>query len=231
MNIISIFLHASMVVKLIILLLLVFSVISWAIIIQKYGVTHRAKLHVKSFEKRFWEAKDMGTLYKSIELQESFLTGTENIFFTGYKEYLKLSKTLEASPLSGKSNAEYIMDASIRAMNLTAIKEIDILRKNTSFLAIISSSSPYIGLFGTVYGIMSAFMGLASKQSSLQSIAPGIAEALIATGMGLFAAIPAVIAYNTYSNKIDTLEQEYYNFMDEFTAVLQRHVLNSKSDV
>lgn len=221
MNIINIFLNASVIVQLIILFLLFYSIVSWAIIIQKYSITHRATLHVKSFETRFWEAQDLNLLYKSITYQKSYLTGTEKIFYLGYKEFLRMKDL----PLS---DSRSILEGSVRAMNLAALKELERIRKNLSILAVISSSSPYIGLFGTVYGIMSAFMGLAAKQSSLQTIAPGIAEALIATAMGLFAAIPSVIAYNMYANRIDILEQEYYNFVDEFTAVLDKTNLNDK---
>lgn len=221
MDIINIFLNASVIVQLIILFLLFYSIVSWAIIIQKYSITHRATLHVKSFETRFWEAQDLNLLYKSITYQKSYLTGTEKIFYLGYKEFLRMKDL----PLS---DSRSILEGSVRAMNLAALKELERIRKNLSILAVISSSSPYIGLFGTVYGIMSAFMGLAAKQSSLQTIAPGIAEALIATAMGLFAAIPSVIAYNMYANRIDILEQEYYNFVDEFTAVLDKTNLNDK---
>ncbi len=221
MNIIHIFLQADIFVKFIVLFLLGYSVVSLAIIIQKWTVTNRAKKQVKDFHERFWSVESLDSLHNAIIDNEVFLTGTEKIFFAGYKEFKRVS----ALPYS---NSNSVVESSIRAMNLTAIQELEGIRKNLSFLAVVSSSSPYIGLFGTVWGVISAFTGLAAKQSSLQSIAPGMAGALISTFAGLFAAIPAVIAFNAYTSKIDALEQDYYNFIDEFTAVLHRRSLNSK---
>ncbi len=217
LNFFELFIKASIVVQIVIVILLSFSVISWTIIIQRSRILTTALKESVAFEDRFWSGEDLNRLYEGLENRKNGLTAGEQIFYSGFKEFNRL-KQINATP-------ETIIKGSTRAMNLAMNREVETLENRIPFLATVASISPYIGLFGTVWGIMHAFMGLSgAKQATLQMVAPGIAEALIATAIGLFAAIPAVMAYNRLSLRLNKLEQNYANFIDEFTGILNRQV-------
>ena len=216
LNFLELFLKASIVVQFVILILVAFSIISWAIIIQRSRILSGALKESSTFEYRFWSGEDLNRLYEGLENRREGLSGSEQIFYVGFKEFSRLKQANPNAP-------EAIIKGSTRAMNLAMNREIEDLENRIPFLATVASISPYIGLFGTVWGIMHAFMGLSgAKQATLQMVAPGIAEALIATAIGLFAAIPAVMAYNRLSLRVNKLEQNYGNFIDEFTTILHR---------
>lgn len=221
-SLLSLFLEASIVVKVVMFILLAFSVLSWAVIIQRGRILSRAKKESLAFEDRFWSGEDLHRLHDGLEKRRDGLTGAEQIFYVGFKEYNRLYQINADEP-------ESIIQGSARAMNLALNREIEQVENYIPFLGTVGSISPYIGLFGTVWGIMHSFMGLSTvKQATLQSVAPGIAEALIATAIGLFAAIPAVMAYNRLNLKVAKLEQNYVNFIDEFTSILHRQVFAKK---
>jgi len=214
---------ASLLVQLVMLILVLASLISWTMIVSKAKVFKQANKQANEFEDRFWSGADLPSLYEKVSKKRN-LSGMEHIFVAGFKEYIRLHKTHRVSALS-------ISDTSLRSMKVALSREIDFLENYLSFLATVGSTSPYIGLFGTVWGIMNSFRALSdAQQATLAAVAPGIAEALIATAMGLFAAIPAVIAYNRYSNQADRLITRYDNFVEEFTALLQRQAIMHKSD-
>lgn len=219
LNFLDLFLKASIVVQIVILILISFSIISWAIIIQRSRVLTSALKDSNAFEDRFWSGEDLNKLYDGLSnRRDANLTGSELIFFSGFKEFSRLKQVNPDAP-------DAIIKGSTRAMNLAMNRELEDLESRIPFLATVASVSPYVGLFGTVWGIMHAFMALSgAKQATLQMVAPGIAEALIATAIGLFAAIPAVMAYNRLSLRVNKLEQNYGNFIDEFTTILQRQV-------
>lgn len=219
LNFLDLFLRASIVVQLVILILISFSIISWAIIIQRSRVLTTALKDSNAFEDRFWSGEDLNKLYDGLSnRRDANLTGSELIFFSGFKEFSRLKQVNPDAP-------DAIIKGSTRAMNLAMNRELEDLESRIPFLATVASVSPYVGLFGTVWGIMHAFMALSgAKQATLQMVAPGIAEALIATAIGLFAAIPAVMAYNRLSLRVNKLEQNYGNFIDEFATILQRQV-------
>lgn len=219
MNVIDLFLKAGILVQCVMLLLLAFSVISWAIIIQKSRMLTQASHQIKEFDEQFWSADQLSKLYEECHEQKDSLSGTELIFYSGFKEFSRLYKINPDMPKAA-------LDGASRAMRLSVNRELDILETHIPFLGTVGSISPYIGLFGTVWGIMHAFIALGSaKQATLQMVAPGIAEALVATAIGLFAAIPAVMAYNRLSVRVARLDQDYLNFIDEFTAILQRQAV------
>jgi len=214
---------ASLLVQLVMLMLVLASLISWTMIVSKAKVLKQANKQANEFEDRFWSGADLPSLYEKVSNKRN-LSGMEHIFVAGFKEYIRLHKTNRVSALS-------ISDTSLRPMKVALSREIDFLENYLSFLATVGSTSPYIGLFGTVWGIMNSFRALSdAQQATLAAVAPGIAEALIATAMGLFAAIPAVIAYNRYSNQADRLITRYDNFVEEFTALLQRQAILHKND-
>ncbi len=218
LNFLELFLKASVVVQLVIVILIAFSIISWAIIIQRSRVLSKALKDSATFEDRFWSGEDLNKLYEGLSNRRDGLTGSEQIFYVGFKEFSRLQKANPDVP-------EAIIQGSSRAMNLAMNREVEKVENRIPFLATVASLSPYIGLFGTVWGIMHAFMALSgAKQATLQMVAPRIAEALIATAIGLFAAIPAVMAYNRLSLRVNKLEQNYGNFIDEFTTILHRQV-------
>ncbi|QIW16427.1 protein TolQ [Pasteurellaceae bacterium RH1A] len=221
LNFLELFMQASIVVKIVILILIAFSVLSWAVIISRSRVLTRAKKDAMNFEDRFWSGEDLNRLHEGLENRRDALGGTEQIFYVGFKEFTRLQQTTQ--------DPEAIVQGSSRAMNLALNREVEGLESYVPFLATVGSISPYIGLFGTVWGIMHSFMGLSAvKQATLQSVAPGIAEALVATAIGLFAAIPAVMAYNRLSLRVNKLEQNYANFIDEFTTILHRQAFSKK---
>ncbi|TRX56371.1 protein TolQ [Thalassomonas sp. M1454] len=211
----DLFLQASLLVKSVMLCLLAFSIASWTMIIQRSKAINKAQLQSMSFEDTFWSGADLSRLYKDISAKGE-PEGIESLFVAGFKEFARLRKTQDASP-------QAVMDGTHRAMRVALSREVDKLETHLSFLATVGSISPYIGLFGTVWGIMNSFIALgAVQQATLAMVAPGIAEALIATAMGLFAAIPAVMAFNRFSHSVEKLENSYGNFMEEFSSILQR---------
>jgi len=208
-------LQASLIVQFVMALLVGASVVSWAIIFRKRQLLGAERLSADRFEEQFWSGGDLAALYKSLEAGAP--TGMAGVFVAGFREFSRLRK--QAGIAGGQ-----LLEGSRRAMRVAQLRETDRLEQNLSTLATIGSTSPYVGLFGTVWGIMSAFQGLGNvQQATLAMVAPGIAEALIATAMGLFAAIPAVVAYNRYADQVGRLELRYDAFMEEFSTILQRH--------
>ncbi len=218
LSIIDLVIHASLVVQLIMLLLLLTSIFSWMVIFRKMkglGVARRAAVE---FEDRFWSSEDLTQLYGRITQQRHESEGMERIFKSGFREYARLRKQ---AGIDGGS----ILAGVQRAMSIAMNRELDELEGQLPFLATVGSTSPYVGLFGTVWGIMNSFHALGNvHQATLAMVAPGISEALVATAMGLFAAIPAVIAYNRYANDVERLNNRYEIFMEEFSAILHRQV-------
>ena len=209
-------LHASLVVKLVLLILIAASVASWAMIFRKRRMLKEAKAKAEEFEKRFWSGGDLAGMYKEIS-GSGAESGMESIFEAGFAEFARLRKQ--------SNDSGQVIEGARRAMRVAQIREVDRLEENLAFLATVGSTSPYIGLFGTVWGIMNAFHSLGNVQhATIAMVAPGISEALIATAMGLFAAIPAVIAYNRYANHVERLETRFDSFLEEFSTILQRHV-------
>ena len=207
---------ASVVVQLVMLLLLTVSVLSWAMIFRKRSALHQARTDADRFEERFWSGGDLYSLYNQISPRSENLRGLANIFVAGFQEFTRLRKKAGADPTS-------VVEGAQRSMRVSLSREMDDLETHLSFLATVGSTSPYVGLFGTVWGIMNSFTALANvKQATLALVAPGIAEALIATAIGLFAAIPAVVAYNRYSNDVERLNGRYDDFLEEFSTILQR---------
>lgn len=221
LNIIELIAQASFLVQMVMLLLLLASVISWAIIFKKWFRFRDLEAEADEFEDDFWSGGDLTRLYQHWTSEEE-PTGMASLFVSGYREYTRLAdKDLNRSEL---------ISGVQRAMQVSLSQEIEEVESQLPFLATVGSTSPYIGLFGTVWGIMNAFhaIGLA-KQATIATVAPAIAEALIATAMGLFAAIPAVIAYNNFSNKSDLLITRYEIFMDEFLSIVNRQVRRDQS--
>lgn len=210
--------NASLLVQIVMLLLVAASVISWVIIFSRGQQLRSAKSSLVEFEDRFWSGIDLSRLYREVNSQPNDNCGAERIFQAGFKEFSRLRQQQGMQP-------DVIMDAVARAMRVAISREEEHLEQNLPFLATVGSTSPYVGLFGTVWGIMNSFRGLAQvQQATLATVAPGIAEALIATAIGLFAAIPAVIAYNRFSARAEVLIARYYTFADEFQAILHRSV-------
>ncbi|MEN8108690.1 MAG: protein TolQ [Pseudomonadota bacterium] len=206
---------ASFVVQLVMLLLLVVSVVSWTMIFRRRAALQEAREAANEFEDRFWSGGDLSTLFREVSSQESTI-GMAGIFQSGFNEFARLRNQSGIEPRA-------VVEGAQRVMRVVLSREMDLLETHLSFLATVGSTSPYVGLFGTVWGIMNAFRGLGNaQQATLAMVAPGIAEALIATAMGLFAAIPAVIAYNRYSNDVERLINRYDNFLEEFSTILQR---------
>jgi len=215
LSITQLVLDASLVVQIVLALLLLASLLSWTVIFLKWSVIKQARREADRFERRFWSGADLGDLYKRISARRGKLTGMESIFEAGFREFLHLRKSVV--------DPQAMVQGVQRAMRVALNREVDNLEMQLSFLATVGSTSPYVGLFGTVWGIMNAFIGLgAVKQATIATVAPGIAEALVATAMGLFAAIPAVIAYNRYSNDVERLISRYDIFAEEFSTILQR---------
>jgi len=212
----SLILHASLVVQLVMLVLLGMSLWSWTLITAKRRALRLAKRAADLFEERFWSSEDLTGLYNRMAGGPDDPRGMEKIFVAGFREFARLSKR------GGLASAD-IIDGVQRAMRVAVTREVDVLERSLPFLATVGSVSPYIGLFGTVWGIMNSFQAIGNvNQATLAMVAPGISEALIATAMGLFAAIPAVIAFNRYQAGIDSLYTRYELFLEEFSAILQR---------
>lgn len=215
-SIFDLILSASLIVQLVMLLLLAASVTSWAIIIRKRRVLDEAATGSNAFEAGFWSGGDLGAKYRELTADNAPARDMAGLFEAGFREYRRQLDQPGVAP-------DRVMEAVRRAMQVAHLREMDRLEESLSTLATIGSTSPYVGLFGTVWGIMNSFRALANvSQASLQVVAPGIAEALIATAIGLFAAIPAVIAYNRYSSRVDVLLNRYATFAEEFYAILHR---------
>ena len=207
--------NASLLVQGVMAILVLASVVSWMMILQRWSLLRRANQEIDAFEDHFWSGIDLRGLHQDLS-QEEQLNGIEEVFVAGFREYTRLSEQPGV-------DAEAIMQGTQRAMRVTLMREEARLETHLPFLATVGSTSPYIGLFGTVWGIMNSFRSLANMtQATLASVAPGISEALIATAMGLFAAIPAVIGYNRFSANVDVLMKRYEGFCDEVTAILHR---------
>ena len=211
---------ATLLVQAVMLLLVLASLISWVMIFQRAGVYRRARRELLQFEDEFWSGIDLGQLYRSgsARAENGVITGVEAIFRAGFKEFSRLRQ-------QGGMESEAVMEGAERAMRVALAREEEELGRHLPFLANVGSASPYVGLLGTVWGIMNSFRGLANvQQATLASVAPGISEALIATAMGLFAAIPAVIAYNRFSSRVDMLMGRYETFAEEFSSIVHRQV-------
>jgi len=216
MSLISLVARASVLVQIIMFILLSASVMSWVVIFLKHKLLKQAQIEALRFEDQFWSGINLSDLYTQVKRRAEVRTGLAKIFEVGFAEYVRIHKR-------GSSNTEMMLAGVQRSMKVALAREEDRLEANLSLLATIGSTSPYIGLFGTVWGIMRSFTALGSVQhASLSMVAPGIAEALIATAMGLFAAIPAVIAYNRYAERVDRITGAYENFAEEFATILQR---------
>jgi biopolymer transport protein TolQ len=222
LSIIRLVAQASVPVQIVIAILLLASLSSWAIIFRKRLVIGRARREADQFENNFWSGGDLAQLYRAIESRGGAM-GMASIFEFGFREFARLRQ-------QGSTSADQMLEGSRRAMRVAQLREIDRLEHSLATLATVGSTSPYVGLFGTVWGIMSAFSGLGNvQQATLAMVAPGISEALVATAFGLFAAIPAVVAYNRFADQVTRLEMRFDAFMEEFSTILQRHAARGAS--
>jgi biopolymer transport protein TolQ len=216
LSVFQLILEATLVVQFVMLTLVAASVYSWTLIFRKHQLLRSTRAAVDEFGARFWSSSDLGALYQGIGTGAPPV-GLEALFQAGFREFAKLHQ-------QGVTASDILLEGAGRAMRAAQIKEVEKLEDNLSTLATIGSTSPYVGLFGTVWGIMHSFIGLGSaQQATLATVAPGIAEALIATAMGLVAAIPAVVGYNRFADQVSRLEQRYDGFIEEFSTILQRH--------
>ena len=216
LSLVDLVLNASLLVQLVMLVLLAASLVSWNMIFRKRLDMKRAERAADEFEDQFWSGKDLVSMYNRINSSQDNLSAMERIFQSGFKEFARLRN-------QGGLDARAVLEGSQRAMRVALRRETDALEVFLPFLATVGSTSPYIGLFGTVWGIMNSFRALGNvHQATLSMVAPGIAEALVATAMGLFAAIPAVIAYNRYTSAVERLTSRYDTFVEEFSTILQR---------
>ena len=208
---------ASLIVQIVMGLLLLASIISWSIMLRKRAELRRARIDADRFEEVFWSGGDLTAMFRAIDQGRRITKGMEAIFEQGFREFSRMRQQ------GGFASAQ-LLEGARRGMRVALLKESDRLEQSLSMLATVGSTSPYVGLFGTVWGIMNAFHGLGNvQQATLAMVAPGIAEALIATAMGLFAAIPAVIAYNRYADQVSRIELRYDTFVEELSTILQRH--------
>ena len=221
LSILALITNASVLVQLVMGTLFLMSLLSWIMIVQRAVFLNTAQRSFREFEDIFWSGVDLNNLYDEITEQaqeDGAVDGIENVFRAGFREFNRLAQTDKADP-------DAVMEGTDRAMRVALSREEEKLSTNLPFLASVASVSPYIGLFGTVWGIMNSFRGLAMvQQATLATVAPGISEALIATAMGLFAAIPAVIAYNRYAAQVEVINGNYETFSDEFSSILHRQV-------
>ncbi len=215
LSLIGLVMDASFLVQLVMLLLLLASILSWFLIVTKYRLLKKTTAQATKFEDEFWSGGDLSELYTKLSRRRLEREGMEKVFETGFAEFARSYKH--------SSDPAFMMASIQRSMKVALAREEDRLESNLSVLATIGSTSPYVGLFGTVWGIMNAFTALGEVQhATLSMVAPGIAEALVATAMGLFAAIPAVIGYNRFSDIVERLIGRYENFAEEFATILQR---------
>jgi biopolymer transport protein TolQ len=220
-SVFQLLLDATWVVQAVVLLLISVSVISWAAIFRKIFLLQRVRRETEAFEKTFWSGANLNDLYQAAVRNAQDGSPTERIFASGMREFHKLRDRRI-------TQADALVEGAQRAMRASYQREVDALETNLSFLGSVGSVSPYVGLFGTVWGIMHAFTGLAAlTQVTLATVAPGIAEALVATAISLFAAIPAVVAYNRFTHDIDRVANRMESFMDEFSNILHRNVANT----
>ncbi|MCZ2495468.1 protein TolQ [Xylophilus sp. Kf1] len=218
MSIISLVLNASLVVQLVMLLLMCVSITSWAAIFRKIFALRRVKSLNETFEREFWSGTSLNDLFAAAAANAKTAGPMERIFASGMREYQKLRERRVSDPAT-------LLDGARRAMRASFQREMDEIESSLSFMATVGSVSPYVGLFGTIWGIMHAFTGLAAMaQVTLQTVAPGIAEALVATAVSLFAAIPAVVAYNRFARDIDRVAIQQETFIEEFSNILQRNL-------
>ncbi len=218
MSIWELILKASFLVQMVMLVLVLASLVSWVMIFQRWFALRRVERSIDEFEDHFWSGIDLRQLYNDLEAADYELSGIELMFASAFKEYGRLAT-------KPGMDGEAQMQAVQRAIRVALTREEQALEAHLPFLATVGSTSPYVGLFGTVWGIMNSFRQLANEtQATLAAVAPGIAEALIATAMGLFAAIPAVIAYNRFSAKVEILMSRYHTFAEEFISILHRAV-------
>ncbi len=222
MSFIHLITGASPVVQAVMIILALASIMSWALILGKSRQLGKARKQADAFEQDFWGSSDISGTYSQLAMRRGTLAGLERIFEAGFSEFGRLRRKT--------SNDEVIMDGSSRAMRIAVSRESDTIEQHLPFLATVGSISPYIGLFGTVWGIMNSFTALGNvQQATLAMVAPGIAEALVATAIGLFAAIPAVIFYNRFATEVDRLLNRYDNFSEEFSTVLQRQAIRKSA--
>ena len=221
-SILELFLQASLVVQAVMVLLLVVSIISWIVIFERYFNLNRIKEANKIFEEQFWSGKDLHAIYKSIEeLSNDDLIGSLRVFKSGFSEFLRLS--------DGQKITIEDLESVNRAIRVSLAREEESLMYHLPFLANVGSVSPYVGLFGTVWGIINSFQGLSdATQATINAVAPGISEALVATALGLFAAIPAVVAYNRFASESDTQLQQSSIFGEELASILYRQTVKAK---
>jgi len=223
MSMLSMLLNASFLVKMVMLFLLAASIVSWTMIFQRGKFLRHSKAAVDEFESSFWSGIDLNKLYNKLSTRDRKVSGLDAIFVAGFREFGRLKKQQLSQP-------ELYIENVQRAMRISLANEEARLEQNLSLLATIQSMSPYIGLFGTVWGIMHSFRQLGTvQQATLAMVAPGISEALIATAMGLIAAIPAGIAYNRYVNRVDNISLKYRMFVEEFISLLQRRLVGGGS--
>ena len=219
MSFINLILNASLIVQMVMLILVIASIASWSIIFNKNKLVKRIKSASDDFESNFWAGGDLASLYQSSKRNDNLKEGIASIFNAGFESFNRLSSKQTI-------NRDKMVEECSRAMRIVQMREVDKLEQSLATLASIGSISPYVGLFGTVIGIMNSFRALSGVQSAtLAMVAPGIAEALVATAMGLFAAIPAVVAYNRFADSVTRLEIRYDSFSEEFTSILQKHEL------
>ncbi|MDH5736892.1 MAG: protein TolQ [Gammaproteobacteria bacterium] len=216
LSIVQLVLNAGAVVQFVMVLLVLASVVSWWMIFQRGFSLGSVRQDAQAFEDEFWSGRDLSSLYQDLQESETGVNGMEHIFVAGFREFSRHQN-------EGGADSEITMQSVTRAMRVALAREEEKLETHLSFLATVGSISPYVGLFGTVWGIMNSFRGLAAvNQASLSIVAPGISEALIATAMGLFAAIPAVVAYNRYSAQVELLMNRFEAFTEEFSGILHR---------
>ena len=219
MSFINLILNASLIVQMVMLILVIASIASWSIIFNKNKLVKRIKSASDDFESNFWAGGDLASLYQSSKRNDNLKEGIASIFNAGFESFNRLSS-------KQTNNRDKMVEECSRAMRIVQMREVDKLEQSLATLASIGSISPYVGLFGTVIGIMNSFRALSGVQSAtLAMVAPGIAGALVATTMGLFAAIPAVVAYNRFADSVTRLEIRYDSFSEEFTSILQKHEL------
>ncbi|NOX77193.1 MAG: protein TolQ [Gammaproteobacteria bacterium] len=216
LSILSLVTHASVLVQIVMLILLIVSLFSWNVIFQKRRMLARARAEADEFEDRFWSGGDLSGLYNQVSTGQQDNAGMAVIFEAGFKEFARLRQQEGSDPMA-------VLEGAQRVMRVALSREIDKLEEHLPFLATVGSTSPYVGLFGTVWGIMNSFRALGNvKQATIAMVAPGIAEALVATAMGLFAAIPAVVGFNRFNTELERLINRYDAFLEEFSSILQR---------
>jgi biopolymer transport protein TolQ len=214
-SVLNLFLDAGLVVKTVMIILLIASLLTWIVIVERYNFYKKIKLINDSFLDRFWTGEDLNTLYSELENHEGPLFGSLGVFKSAFKEFLQISKNKEITELD--------LEGINRCMRVAIASDEEEMNKHLPFLANVGSVSPYIGLLGTVWGIMTSFQGLSdATQATINAVAPGISEALVATAMGLFAAIPAVIAFNKYTSELETMSQSTLIFSEELASIFYK---------